>query len=83
MACQAVRLSLDGQTVELRSFPFWALSLEAARLDLMRMVKEKGRTEMPYTHIFQYGILNQVHGKKSRMKIHMGPKSISLEGKTK
>jgi len=78
-ACQAVRLSLDGKQIEMRSFPFWALSLEAARLELVAMLKAKGSTEMPYTDIYQFGELNQVSGKMSKMKIQAGPKKINIE----
>jgi len=43
------------------------------------MLKAKGSTEMPYTDIYQFGELNQVSGKMSKMKIQAGPKKINIE----
>lgn len=64
-ACQAVKLDLEGK-VRLRSFPFYAFSLEHARKELLEATRQEG---CPYTHIFQYGALNQKSGHLSTFKM--------------
>ena len=66
-ACQAVRLSADGKTIELRSFPFFALSLEHARRELLEM--QKAGHQQPYTDIYQFAALNQAAGKMAKCKL--------------
>lgn len=66
-ACQAVRLSLDGKQIELRSFPFFALSLEHARSEILSL--NKTNEPCPYTDIFQYAALHQESGKHPKMKL--------------
>lgn len=68
ICCQAVRFSLeDKHKVEFRSFPFWAFSLEHARLQLIEMSKERGEP-LQFDSIYQYGVLNQTAGKLSVFK---------------
>lgn len=63
-AMQAVALDEYGD-VKFRTFPFWALSLEAARLDLIEMEKTQP-SPITLTHIFQYGALHQKAGKVAK-----------------
>jgi len=67
-AVQAVNLDPDNGSIQLRSFPFWTMSLEMARMELLEMGK-KDPHGCPYTHIFQYAALHQASGKMSKCKL--------------
>ena len=72
-ACQAVRLDPEG-VIELRSFPFFALSLEHARVQLAEVTQKEG---CPYTHIFQYAFLYQESKKHTKCKLEKN--SINIQ----
>jgi len=69
-----VRLNLKGE-IESRSFPFFALSLEHARQELIAMQKHSGN--MPFTDIFQYGALYEKQKKYPLFKKE--DKKINIE----
>ena len=76
-ACQAVKVSLDGSYIELRSFPFWALSLAHARSEILAATQKDG---CPYTDIYQFAVLNEKAGQKAKCKIEANKINI-LTGK--
>jgi len=79
-ACQAIRISLDGKEIERRSFPFFALSLEHARQELIGM--KKAGHEMPFNEIWQYSCLNQQEKKFPKMKLEASKINIETGKKS-
>lgn len=66
---QAVRISITGNEIELRSFPFFALSLEHARQQIIELTKTSKDRVCPYTDIYQYASLKQEASKHTKCKL--------------
>lgn len=79
IACQAVRYSLDGKRIEFRSFPFWALSLEHARSEMIEMAKQEGGKSM-VTHVISFGEYTETM-QHHKMKVIKGQINIETGAK--
>lgn len=79
VACQAVRFDSTNKYIDLRSFPFWALSIEHARRDLLEMAKVE---KQPYTHIYVLATLTEKQNKPARISKKLQCMNIKTGGKT-
>lgn len=70
-----MRYSIDGKTIEFRSFPFWALSLEHARSEMVEMAKKEGGKSV-VTHVITFGEYTETM-QNHKMRVIKGQINIS------